>query len=122
MKSPTSLCLPSLMSLVTLPVFNPPGPTEVQPDHFTSYPVSYLKGTTTKFAPPPVVQVIDQFDPTGAPVTVKGGPEGPVPPDREDPGYNGDSHHESGCPPALLRRHSDDDHQPGLGPEPVRDR
>jgi hypothetical protein len=55
---PQRFCLPSLKSLQSPPVFNPPGPTEIQPDHFTCYPVTLQSGS---FTPPGTVQVADQF-------------------------------------------------------------
>ncbi len=67
LKAPTSLCLPSLKSLKTPPVFSPPGPNEIMPDHFTCYPATYAPGSPP-FTPPPV-QVLDQFAP--APVSVQ---------------------------------------------------
>jgi hypothetical protein len=60
-------CLPSLKSLKTPPVFTPPGPNEIMPDHLTCYPVKYLG--PARFRPPGPVQVEDQFSPA-APVAV----------------------------------------------------
>lgn len=59
---PTEFCLPSLKSLASPPVFNPPGPGEVQPDHFTCYPVSYDPKTPGRFVPPGPVLAGDQFN------------------------------------------------------------
>ena len=67
---PQRFCLPSLKSLQTPPVFNPPGPTEIQPDHFTCYPAKLLSGS---FTPPGQVQVGDQFD-NFQPISVQVGP------------------------------------------------
>jgi hypothetical protein len=65
-----SLCLPSLKSTLTPPVFNPPGSTEIQPNHFVCYPVTYDPNTTSRFVPPPVVKVKDQFATAKVPVQV----------------------------------------------------
>jgi hypothetical protein len=58
---PAQFCLPSLKSTQTPPVFNPPGPNEIQPDHFTCYPVRYTT-SGPRFSPPPMVAAGDQFD------------------------------------------------------------
>jgi hypothetical protein len=68
-KTPNSLCVPSWKSLT-----GPPGMTPNTPpgaDHYTCYPVSYVKGAGT-YKPPSPVQVSDEFSPTRA-VTVKVG-------------------------------------------------
>jgi hypothetical protein len=59
--APNQFCLPSLKSLQTPPQFNPPGPNEIMPDHFTCYPTR-LAGNT-HFKPPTAIQVKDQFAP-----------------------------------------------------------
>jgi hypothetical protein len=69
-KTPNDLCVPSWKSLT-----GPPNQTPTTPpgaDHYTCYPVSYAKGTTTRFVPPAGVQVQDEFAP-GRLVTVKVG-------------------------------------------------
>jgi hypothetical protein len=58
-QQPNYFCLPSLKSL-TGPTFKKPGKNEVEPDHFTCYPVSY-NSTQDHFQIPPLVQVGDQF-------------------------------------------------------------
>jgi hypothetical protein len=73
-KSPSEFCLPSLKSLTGPGGFNPPSATEIQPDHFTCYPVMYLKGSP-KFAPPPGLMVSDQFSPTAAVAVTVGNPK-----------------------------------------------
>jgi hypothetical protein len=69
-KPPTTLCLPSLKSTQNPPVFQPPGPNEVQPDHTTCYPVAYPAAGGPVFTPPPFVTIKDQFQS----VNVKVGP------------------------------------------------
>ena len=66
---PQHFCLPSLKSTQTPPVFNPPGPNEIMPDHFTCYPVTLKSGS---FTPPGAVLVGDQFN-NFQPVTVQVG-------------------------------------------------
>jgi hypothetical protein len=56
---PDQFCLPSLKSLASPPVFNPPGPGEIMPDHFTCYPVR-AQGTS-HFKLPTKLKVQDQF-------------------------------------------------------------
>jgi hypothetical protein len=65
--APNQFCLPSLKSLQTPPVFNPPAPNEIRPDHFTCYPVKVKAGA---FKPPASVMVRDQFSTALVPVTV----------------------------------------------------
>ena len=57
--APNQFCLPSLKSLKTPPQFDPPAPGEVQPDHFTCYPVAPVG--TAVFKPPTQIRVHDQF-------------------------------------------------------------
>ncbi|HXQ62895.1 MAG TPA: hypothetical protein VN796_11215 [Acidimicrobiales bacterium] len=69
-KTPNQLCVPSWKSLT-----GPPNQTPTTPpgaDHYTCYPASYPKGSTSKFTPPASVQVQDEFSP-GALVKVKVG-------------------------------------------------
>jgi hypothetical protein len=63
---PNQFCLPSLKSLQTPPVFNPPNPSEIMPDHFTCYPVRPFGGSLFKL--PTKLKVQDQF--SSAPVQV----------------------------------------------------
>ena len=73
-KSPNQFCLPSLKSLTGASGFKPPAATEIQPDHFTCYPVSYVK-KAPKFTPPPGVMVSDQFSPAAAVAVTLGNPK-----------------------------------------------
>jgi len=66
---PNQFCLPSLKTTTTRPKFTPPGPNEIQPDHFTCYPVKPAGGGG--FQPPSPIRVLDQF--TKKPIVVKVG-------------------------------------------------
>jgi hypothetical protein len=68
-RTPVTFCVPSWKSLTGPPNQNPNQPPGA--DHYTCYPVSYVKGAGT-FKPPASVQVSDEFSATAA-VTVKVG-------------------------------------------------
>jgi hypothetical protein len=65
---PNQFCLPSLKSTQTPPVFNPPAPGEIMPDHFTCYPVRPFG--TKLFKLPTKLRVQDQFSTAQIQVTV----------------------------------------------------
>ncbi len=73
---PSQFCLPSLKTLTQspsgAPVFTPPGPNEVTPDHFTCYTIENQTGGQPFTEIPPVVKVKDQFN--TRPVRVQIGP------------------------------------------------
>jgi hypothetical protein len=69
---PSQFCLPSLKSLgpASNPVFTPPAASEIQPDHFTCYPIENPTGGQPFTQIPPVVMVKDQFTGRLVPVQI----------------------------------------------------
>ena len=71
--TPTTFCVPSWKSLTGPPKEKPSQPPGT--DHYTCYPVSYVKGTSGKFKPPGPVQVSDEFSPGGPVGVTVGAPQ-----------------------------------------------